>query len=190
MCNQHKLNTAISEIEALFRGVGFLLAFPEGVPNLEPRDCIRITDTAPIVRPGGPGGEIVQRPWSWRGPGGAPVFNFRSDGRRFPTAMRCAVPTDGFYEFTAAADPKTRRKDRWLFTMAGQGPFFIAGCVRDGAWAMLTTEPGPDVAPFHNRQVVVLTASQAADWLTGGPEDQLLRPSPAGVLTAAADRAG
>lgn len=185
MCNQHKLKTSTSEIEALFRDVGFALGYPEGVPNVEPRDCVRITDVAPIVRAGGAGGEVVQRPWSWRGPGGAPVFNLRSEGRRFPAASRCAIPTDGFYEFTASADRKARRKDRWLFTMAGRGPFFIAGCVRDGAWAMLTTAPGPDVAPFHERQVVAFTPAEAIDWLQGGPEAELLRPSPAGVLLAA-----
>jgi putative SOS response-associated peptidase YedK len=38
----------------------------------------------------------------------------------------------------------------------------IAGLWREGegnqppAFTMLTTEPGPDVAPIHNRQVVVL----------------------------------
>lgn len=184
MCNQHKLKSAISEIEAMLRDFGFPLAFPEGVPNLEPRDAIRITDTAPIVRPAGAGGALVQRPWSWRGPNGAPVFNFRSEGRRFPTAARCAIPTDGFFEFTASKDPKARRKDRWLFTMAGQGTFFIAGYVRDEAWTMLTTGPGPDIAPFHDRQVAVLSPAEAVDWLRGGEEGALLRPAPAGVLKA------
>lgn len=181
MCNQHKLNTSITEIEALFRQAGFAVGFPEGVPNLEPRD-IRITDRGPIVRPAGEGGVIVQRPWSWRGPTGAPVFNFRSDGRRFPTAARCAIPTDGFYEFTTPDDPKARRKDRWLFTAARCETFFIAGCVRDEAWAMLTTEAGPDVAPYHARQVVVLDAGQAVSWLRGASEAELLRPSFAGAL--------
>lgn len=184
MCNQHRLKSAITELDDLFRRLGLPLAFPEGLPNLEPRDSIRITDVAPIVRPGAAGPELVQRPWSWRGPTGAPVFNFRSEGRRFPTASRCAIPTNGFFEFTAASGPASRRKDRWLFTMPDHELFFIAGHVRDGAWAMLTMAPGPDVQPFHDRQVVVLDPRQAVDWLDGAEEGAMLRPGPAGTLTA------
>lgn len=185
MCNQHKLKSPVREIEDLFANLRtpVPLRYPEGVPNLEPRNCIRITDTGPIVRSGPGGLELVQRPWSWKGPTGAPVFNFRSEGRRFPPAVRCAIPTDGFYEFTAP-EPGSKRKTRWLFTMAGQGPFFIAGLIRDQAWAMLTTAPGADIAPYHDRQVVVLNPEHAAAWLSGAPEAGLLRPSPEGCLRA------
>jgi putative SOS response-associated peptidase YedK len=52
------------------------------------------------------------------------------------------------------------------------------------AFTILTTEPGADVAPIHNRQVVVL---ERADWLVWldltKPEPELLRPLPAGSLT-------
>lgn len=187
MCNLHKLKSGADEIAQVFSRLQepLGLLFPEGAPNLEPRDEIRITDTGPIVLMSGEGGELVQRRWSWPGPTGAPVFNFRSDGRRFPLATRCAIPTNGFYEFTVAEDPKTKRKDRWLFTMPANDLFFIAGVMRDQAWSMLTTEPGPDVAPFHLRQVVVLTPEQAAAWLRGGAESELLAPSPAGMLAAA-----
>ena len=184
MCNQHKLKTAVEEIGDIFSRLQAPLSYPEAVPNLEPREIIAITDRAPIVRPGDDGLELVVRPWSWKGPSGAPVFNFRSDGRRFATASRCAIPTDGFYEFTAPQDPKARRKDRWLFTMEGCGLFFIAGVVRQDAFAMLTCEPGPDMAPFHNRQVVVLSPRAAVDWVRGGAESALLRPSAAGTLRA------
>ena len=62
------------------------LLYPEGIPNFEPRDDIRITDRAPILRAATdtPGAvELVQRRWSWPGPGGKPVYNFRSEGRDF-----------------------------------------------------------------------------------------------------------
>jgi putative SOS response-associated peptidase YedK len=46
---------------------------------------------------------------------------------------------------------------------------------------MLTTEPGPDVAPYHNRQVVVLARKDWPAWLyLTKPEAELLKPSPAG----------
>ena len=48
---------------------------------------------------------------------------------------------------------------------------------------MLTTEPSPDVAPYHNRQVVVLPPSDWTAWLyPTKPETDLLRPLPAGSL--------
>ena len=182
MCNTHKLNRATAEIAELFSRLSEPLSFPEGAPNLEPRERITITETGPIVRPGPGGLELVQRRWSWPGPTGAPVFNFRSDGRRFALTTRCLIPTDGFYEFTAPEDPKVKRKTPWLFTMAGEGLFFIAGVMRGDAWAMLTTEPGEDMRPFHNRQVVALSPTQGLAWLRGGDEAELLRPSPPGTL--------
>jgi putative SOS response-associated peptidase YedK len=185
MCNQHRLKSAVAEIADTFRDLRAPLSYPEGTPNVEPRDIIAITDLAPIVRPGSEAEgalELVQRRWSWKGPTGAPVFNFRSEGRRFALASRCLIPTDGFYEFTAPADPKQKKKDRWLFTMRGEGLFFIAGVLRGDAWAMLTCEPGPDMAPFHARQVVVLRPAEGVAWLEGEAEGALLRPAAAGTL--------
>ena len=51
------------------------------------------------------------------------------------------------------------------------------------AFTILTTETGPDVAPIHNRQVVVLDRSDWLAWLdlTRFP-GELLRPLPAGSL--------
>src|SRR5690606_39694223 len=111
-----------------------------------------------------------------------PVFNFRSDGRSFAGSRRVLIPADGFYEFTTPTDPKQKRKDRWLFTLAGETWFWIAGIVRDGAFTMLTTEPGPDVKPYHDRQVVVIPPREALAWLDlTRPEKELLRPLPAGT---------
>jgi putative SOS response-associated peptidase YedK len=48
---------------------------------------------------------------------------------------------------------------------------------------MLTTEPGPDVSPYHNRQVVVLPPEDWTSWIyLTKPESELLRPLPAGSL--------
>lgn len=48
---------------------------------------------------------------------------------------------------------------------------------------MLTTEPGPDIAPYHSRQVVVLRPGDWAAWLSlTKPEAELLQPLPAGSL--------
>jgi putative SOS response-associated peptidase YedK len=57
---------------------------------------------------------------------------------------------------------------------AGEDWFCIAGLWRPiednaSAFTMLTCEPGPYVAPFHNRQVVVLDRSEWAAWLNPQP---------------------
>jgi putative SOS response-associated peptidase YedK len=51
------------------------------------------------------------------------------------------------------------------------------------AFTLLTTEPGPDVAPIHNRQMVILEQSEWLAWLDlTRLEQELLRPLPAGKL--------
>ncbi|HEY0111550.1 MAG TPA: SOS response-associated peptidase [Allosphingosinicella sp.] len=189
MCNDYAQKRELQALEALAAQARLRLLYPEGRPNLEPRDDIRITDRAPILRSAGEPGaaELVVRRWSWPGPGGKPVYNFRSDGREFPNG-RCLIVTDGFYEFTAHTDPKAKRKHKWLFTVTGEPWFCIAGLWRSDpavgeAFTMLTTEPGPDVAPYHNRQVAVLTHRDWARWLDPTvPARELLKPLPAGSL--------
>jgi putative SOS response-associated peptidase YedK len=56
---------------------------------------------------------------------------------------------------------------------------------------MLTTAPGPDVAPIHNRQVVVLRPENWCAWLDlSVPDDVLLQPLPAGSLSVEVVRRG
>lgn len=107
------------------------------------------------------------------------MFNFRSEARRFDGSTRCLITADGFYEFTEAQSGQ-KRKTKWLFTMTGEPWFWTAGIVRDGAFAMLTTAPGPDIAPYRDRQVVLLPPSHGIAWLDlSQPEDALLEPLPA-----------
>jgi putative SOS response-associated peptidase YedK len=188
MCNDYRSRVELGTIGQEFNQLRIPLRFPEGLPNLEPREDIRITDRAPIVRWEGGSPELVQRRWSWPGAGGKPVYNFRSDGREFGSG-RCLIVADGFYEFTTPAEPrKDKRKDKWLFTVAGEDWFCIAGLWRRDptvgeAFTMLTTEPGPDVAPYHNRQVAVLPRERWGAWLEGSAAAvDLLGPCPAGML--------
>ena len=59
------------------------------------------------------------------------------------------------------------------------------------AFTMLTTEPGPDIAPYHDRQVVVLKPGDWAHWLfLTKPESELLRPLPKGSLEVETVRPG
>ncbi len=247
MCNEAARLRALGEIVEAFGQLKIPLTFPEGLPNLT-TDSIRITDPAAIVRMRGDAVELVQRRWSWAGIGGRPVYNYRSEGRRFGNSAapgreqgRCLIPVDGFYEFTAA-EPPARRKTKWLFTVDDPEPralFAIAGlwktvgavpdqpsavipaqagthnhdrsglCVpalrkrvalrvagmttgeetrQSEAFTMLTCDPGPDIAPYHSRQIVIMPRDRWADWLgVGGggiaPAADLIAATPGGTLT-------
>ncbi|WP_445191953.1 SOS response-associated peptidase family protein [Sphingomonas sp. Tas61C01] len=206
MCNEVARRIALGQLREDWSQLKIPLLFPEGLPNLAPLDSIRITDTTLVIRAANgdaaaPGSaEAIQRRWSWPGPGGKPVYNYRSDGRDLRTG-RCLIPVDAFYEFTTPAAepgaPKAKRKHKWAFAHAADDWFCIAGLWRSGvagkdgapvdghgeAFTLLTTEPGPDVAPYHSRQVVVLPRSDWAAWLDGsGASRDLCRPAPAGTF--------
>ncbi len=187
MCNLYTQSKSIDEVARIFRDMQMPLQFPEGIPNFQSRE-IAITDPGPIVRAAKEGPlDLVARRWSWPGPRGKPVYNFRSEGREFSSG-RCLILADGFYEFTAQADPKAKRKHKWLFTLKGAPFFAIAGLWRRDAavgeaFTMLTTEPGEDVRPYHGRQVIVLAPRDFGRWLDGQvPAHEVLKPLPAGSL--------
>jgi putative SOS response-associated peptidase YedK len=186
MCNLYRIEKNPDAIRRLFAEVQIPLTFPEGIPNFQPRD-VRISESAPIVRWNADSGvaDLVERRWSWPAPGGKPVFNMRSDGREF-SRDRCLVVADSFYEFTTPADPKQKRKDCWRFQPPGD--FAIAGITRKDpdvgeAFTLLTVPPGPDIAPYHNRQIALLTPPHWRGWLDGSASSKaLLRASEAGSL--------
>jgi putative SOS response-associated peptidase YedK len=190
VCNLYQLEKSADAVRRLFAELQIPLNFPEGIPNFQPRN-VRITEQAPIVRWNADerSAELVQRRWSWPDPTGKPVFNMRSDGREF-SRDRCLVIADSFYEFTMPADPKQKKKDCWRFQPPGD--FGIAGLDRDDAqvgqaFTLLTVPPGPDIAPYHNRQVALLTPPHWRAWLDGSARSKaLLQPSSAGGLTVSA----
>ena len=189
MCNLYRIEKNPDAIRRLFADVQIPLTFPEGIPNLEPRD-VHITDRAPVVRWNADHAELVERRWSWPSPYGSPLFNMRSDGRNFPKD-RCLVPMDGFYEYTKPTDPKQKRKDCWLFRPAEGRQFAIAGLLREHpevgeAFTLLTCPPGPDVELYHNRQIALLRPDQWRSWLDGSARSlDVLGPTGAGDLRVA-----
>lgn len=186
MCNLYSLETG--DLFSLWQKVLRLPVVWEGqASNFEPRPEIRMTEVAPIVRHVEGQAVVSMTKWAWPGPGGKPVFNFRSDGRDFADSDRVLIPADAFYEFTDPL-PGQKRKTRWKFTMLQSPLFWIAGVVKQGCWSMLTTEPGPDIAPYHDRQIVVLPGGQGRDWLDlTRPQSEILRAAPAGTLVVARD---
>jgi putative SOS response-associated peptidase YedK len=85
-------------------------------------------------------------------------------------------------EFTGTKSPKSKRR----FTKV-EPWFCFAGLWRpmqDGAaFTLLTTDPSSDVAPIHDRQMVILERSDWSTWLEQtGNEGDLLRALPAESL--------
>ena len=188
MCNLYAEKVPYQTFVEEFSHLKLPLVFPraEAAPNLEPHEEVRPTDLARVIRPRDEGVELVELKWGFAParPKAGPVTNFRSEGRRFGRG-RCLVPASHFFEFTGTKYPKTR----WKFTEAGHDWFCLAGLWRpaEGAWpdsfTLLTTAPGPDVAPYHDRQVVVLPRERWAAWLDPDADPEpLLQAGPAGSL--------
>jgi putative SOS response-associated peptidase YedK len=162
--------------------------------QLPPAADVRVNDLAPVMRPSGNVVELTPMRWGFppARAAGAPLFNFRSDGRRFAPSKRCLVPASAFFEFTGSRSPKSK----WMFRLADHALFAVAGLWREaedgpGAFTMLTTKPGADVAPYHDRQIAVLAPRDWAAWLyLDRPEAELLRPLPAGSLIVSLERRG
>ena len=190
MCNDYQLELDLDSILEDFEGLKIKIRLSEGRPNFAARQDIKPTDVAPIVRAidGEPdGGDLVQRRWSWPGHNRKPVYNFRSEGREF-TANRCLIIADAFYEFTDPADKKKKRKDKWRFTKRGERILAIAGIWRPHqevgeAFTMLTMEPGPDVAAYTDRQIVILDRVDWARWLDHSISSKsIIKPLPGSSL--------
>jgi putative SOS response-associated peptidase YedK len=186
MCNDYANHVPWSAYVEAFSEIKVPVVLPKAALNLEPRDDIWPTDVAPIIRPAQGGVEIAQLRWGFPAPRpkAPPVINFRSEGRRFERG-RCLVPASWFYEFRGAKAPK----EKWKFTKAGEDWFCFAGLWRPAsgngpeAFTLLTTAPGPDVAPIHNRQMVVLDRADWAIWLdVSRPVTHLLQALPEGSL--------
>ena len=190
MCNLYQLEKSVDAVRRLFAELQIPLTFPEGIPNLQPRN-VRISERAPIVRWSSERetAELVERRWSWPAPTGKPVFNMRSDGREFGKG-RCLVLADGFFEFTTPDDPKQKKKNCWLFKPDTE--FAIAGVTRDDAkvgeaFTLLTVPPGDDIAPYHNRQIALLTPPQWKSWLDHSVKSvEMLAPNLPGTLAVSA----
>ena len=195
MCNDYEQHILWHEyckmMQALVLGVPTL----QSERDLPIADDIRINDLGPVMRAAGNGIELVAMNFGFppSRPRASPVFNFRSEKRSFENSHRCLIPASAFFEFTGKKYPKAKHR----FAL-NDAPFMaIAGIWREGkgdappAFTMLTTSPGPDVEPYHDRQVVVLRPSDWAHWIyLTRPERELLRPLPEGSLQVETVRSG
>jgi len=186
MCNAYEQQVTLAQYQAAMKAAELEASGRESEADLARADDVRISDLGPVLRAAGNGVELILMRFGWPAPRpkASPVFNFRSDGRDFSDSRRCVIVLSGFFEFTGSKSPKTKHR----FKLKGSEVMGIAGLWsedKDGAlsFTMLTTEPGPDMAQIHDRQVCVLRPDQWADWLfLTKKEAELLVPLPEGSL--------
>jgi putative SOS response-associated peptidase YedK len=194
VCNDYEQHVGWAAYAEAMRQLELGIPTRQSAADLPQADDIRVNDLGPVIRAAGNGVELVAMRFGFPPgrPRGAPVFNFRSEGRSFAGSRRCLIPASAFFEFTGTRYPKAKHR----FTLAGAPFMAIAGLWRetdDGppAFTMLTTAPGPDVAPLHDRQVAVLRPEDWPAWLfLTKPEAALLKPLPAGFLLVETVREG
>jgi putative SOS response-associated peptidase YedK len=208
MCNRYGYRAPISRLVDEFSQIRIPLTFPGGaVPNLEPREHIRPTDIAKIIRPldaSDPiaGVELVDARWwlipffhnkaikDWkpmctnaRAETVATTATYREAFKR----RRCLVPATHFFEWTGEKGSKVM----WKFTKANSEIFCFPGLwdrahTTDGAvesFTIVTCAPSPDCAPYDNRQPVILERDQWASWLDLDIDPApLLRAGEAGAI--------
>jgi putative SOS response-associated peptidase YedK len=194
MCNDYEQHILWAEYCAMMQRAALEIPGHQSKNDLPQADDIKINDMGPVMRAAGNIVELAPMNFGFPPTGrGGPVFNFKSEGRHFDKSNRCLIPASAFFEFTGKKYPKAKHR----FTLNGASWLAIAGLWREGkgnappAFTMLTTSPGPDVEPYHSRQVVVLQPEDWAPWIyLTKPESALLRPLPEGSLTVETVRSG
>ena len=186
MCNDYEQHVSYAAYAEAIRALELSAPAAESTAALPQADDIRIGDFGPVIRAAGNGVELVLMKFGFPPPRpkAGPIFNFKSDNRHFEQSKRCLILLSGFFEFTGTKYPKAKHR----FSLRDSPIMAIAGLwseADDGAlsFTMLTTTPGPDIAPYHDRQVCVLAPKDWAAWLfLTTPEADLLKPLPAGSL--------
>jgi len=186
MCNDYEQHVSYAAYAEAIRALELSAPAAESTAALPQADDIRIGDFGPVIRAAGNGVELVLMKFGFPPPRpkAGPIFNFKSDNRHFDQSKRCLILLSGFFEFTGTKYPKAKHR----FSLRDSPIMAIAGLwseADDGAlsFTMLTTTPGPDIAPYHDRQVCVLAPKDWAAWLfLTTPEADLLKPLPAGSL--------
>ena len=192
MCNAYEQQVTHAQYRKAIESLE--LASPSDASALETSGEVRIGDMGPVLRAAGNGVELVLMRFGWPPPRpkAGPVFNFKSDKRNFADSRRCVIVLSGFFEFTGTKYPKAKHR----FSLKRSPIMGIAGLWSEDeagalSFTMLTTAPGPDIEPYHDRQVCVLAPEDWAHWLfLTRPQEELLVPLPAGTLEVVTVREG
>jgi putative SOS response-associated peptidase YedK len=178
MCNLYSMTASVDEMRRVFG------AFEGDTSNVPAYDEIYPNYSAPVLRRKEDGGlKLEMMKWGFPGPqaaSGRPITNVRNLESGFwrsalnDPARRCIVPVTAFCEWTAVADPETKRKSKvWFGLSEEQHPLFaFAGIWRPGEggpfMAFLTCEANQVVGDVHPKAMpVMLTPGADVDqWLS------------------------
>lgn len=194
MCNSYEQQVAYAAYRKAVEHYGLDTPSSESASDLTQAADLKIGDIGPVLVPAGNGVELKVMKFGWPAPRpkASPVFNFKCDGRSFKDSRRCVIILSGFFEFVGTKYPKAK----YRFALKDSPITGVAGLwseADDGSlsFTMLTTAPGPDIGPYHDRQVCVLAPEDWGAWLfLTRPEEYLLKPLPAGSLDVRLVRKG
>src|SRR5689334_19083560 len=155
MCNLYTQSKSVDEVARLFRDLQIPLGFPEGLPNLAPRD-IATTDPGAIVRAANEAYELAVRRWSRPRPAGKPVHNFPAHGREFPDGP-CIIVAAGSSHFMRAWGLNEVTIGPRMFAKRSGGMLTSVAASRStrrvtDAWTMPATGAATDAASYAARQ--------------------------------------
>ena len=195
MCNDYEQHVKWQLFKDTLERLNLQMPSGQGEDDLPLADDIKIGDLGPVVRASGNSVVLAQMTFGFPPPKPKRprTFNFISEKRDFSDSKRCGIPTSAFFEFTGIKYPKAKHR----FALNDEPFLFVAGLWREGSagegdsFTMLTTAPGDDIAPYHDRQIVVLKPADLPHWLfLTKPQTELLRPLAAGSLHHEQVRAG
>jgi putative SOS response-associated peptidase YedK len=133
MCNDYEQHIRWIEYCRMMQALELGIPTQQTDLDLPQADHIRINDIGPVMRASGNAIELVPMRFGFPPPRprAAPVFNFRSEGRRFDKSKRCLIPASAFFEFTGKKYPKAMHR----FTL-NDAPFMaiasrMGACRRD-----------------------------------------------------------
>lgn len=195
MCSEYEQQISYTLFCAVMQDLALGVPTHQTELDLSTAVDIKVGQMAPVLRAAGDNIlELTQMKFGFpptrsRGP----VFNLRSRKKHFGGSHRCLIPASAYLEYRGRKDTNVKHR----FTLVSAPMMAIAAIWRPSrqgqpeAFTMLTTEPGPDVRPVHNRQPVVLHPNNWKAWidLTKSEED-LLCPLPLGSLRVESRRAG
>jgi putative SOS response-associated peptidase YedK len=176
---------------------------PEDLALYRPRFNVAPSDTTWIAVSRGDARVVEPAVWGYVASKDRPkpLVNVRGEqvasGGGFREAFasrRCAIVTDGFYEWPAAAGPRAAPRAPYWFHRPEGGLILLAGLFQRAPaeapgpprFTILTTRPNATVARVHDRMPVVLPQARLDDWLAGPPAraTPLIAPAPDDWLVA------